>query len=344
MGLGRPKGDAPRVVGFDFGAPPPAPYVPEAPAEAAVPPPPPAPEPTYPAYPPPPAEPAYAGAPPPPPTFGAVPGYGVPPAPSYPAPPAPPPGYGAAPVSQPFPAAPYAPATPTPYGGGMPYDNAPPAQPPFQQYQPYVPPMAQPRPATPSAAKGIGREITAIVALFTLIVVVAGVQRLRGGDDEDAPAAAPAAPRASISLPPLLEDLNAPSSVGGEQRLNTRFGRALARSFRESLPNGGRFSEIEIYGFDNAKYLLVAGDLTKGNSAAMWSLIAKSQRNINWGTPRAQAGGLTCGSMRFGGINGSMCAWSTKVSDGVVVAYAQSNLARTAQVTAKAVKDVERGR
>ena len=188
---------------------------------------------------------------------------------------------------------------------------------------------------------GIGREVMVIGVLLLLAVVGGLVQRTRGGDDS-APAAAPPPPRtAKYTLPPAVADLNAPPSIGGEQRLSTRGTKALARALRaQSLPNGGRDAEIEFYGFDRPEYAIVAGEMTAKTGAAFER---EALRSGGWAGPARRFGnGLVCGRMARN--DALMCLWGGKRSDGIVFGFGKRDLDAMARVAAQARADLERGR
>lgn len=302
MGFGRSKGDAPRVVGFDFG--PPAPPAAPEPMAPPMPPAPPAPAGAYP----PPA--AYPPPPPPPPAM-------------------PEPAYAAVPYGTPVATAP---PPPQPAPAGYP---APPAFPGFGVAAPLpeLKPLKQ--------RSGISRERNVVIALLAVVLLVAGFIRFRDASDKGPQAAPEKAPKVTVSLPPTIEDLNAPPSVGGEPRLASRMGKQIMNDIRPLLPNNGRFAEMEMYGRDVPRYMLVAGDLTKGTNKALWAEMGASSEGWRVGRPH-QYKNMTCATLNVGGMPGSMCTWATKVSEGVVLDFLGSNPGALAQVTVRAIREVER--
>lgn len=294
--FGRGDDDAPRVVGFDFGAPPPAPaaYVPD---EST---PPPAPPPT-------------------------------PPVTEYAAPPV----YATAPAYEPSYASPVQTAVAPP---PMPMAYVPPG---------YAMPQPMPAPVTLTRTRsGIRRELTILGVLLGVIAALGVVQQVRRPDDTDAPAVAQGV-AAPPSLAPLLEDLNAPPTVGGERRMSTYYSRAMARAIRkELLQTKARHSEIETYGNGRhyPTYMLIAGDLTPGNAQRVFDYYLRGRVRASWGAQRAYPGNVRCGRYDAGTTHGSVCLWASKVSDGVVIGYTQRDPARLARVTVQARRDLERGR
>jgi hypothetical protein len=282
--------DAPRVVGFDFGAPPPAPaaYVPD---ESTPPP-----------------------APPP-----------APPVAEYAAPPV----YATAPAYEPSYAAQTSPVQ------AMPMAYVPPG---------YAMPQPMPAPVTPVETRsGIRRELTILGVLLGVIAALGVAQRIADRDEDRVPVAV-RAKAAPPSLPPQLEDLNAPPSIGGEPRSGGLIAHAFAREIRRILPDNGRHSEIEVYG-DGGRpsYMLIGGALTSGNAQRMFDVYLR-RIPARWAPQRMYPGNVRCGRYSSGDVDGSVCVWASKVSDGIVLGYRQPDPAKLARVVVQARRDLERGR
>jgi hypothetical protein len=247
-------------------------------------------------------------------------------APAYPPPAWPPP------APEPAVQAPYEPPVQAAYEPAVELPPAPvatlPPAPPPAPYPAAYPPMPVPQQQR-RRSSGRDRLLLAGVAF----VVVAGVAWNTVSEMWDQNVAA------QQVKPVEKVTLVAPKTVGGVPRLKTATARKVERGTAADL----KMTLTAVYGRRTGDYLLVAGPSPVKSSRAM---LASFQQNATdtakYGPTRAMPGSLSCSTMRVGTYRNVVCAWAGNRSNGLVMAYEATDLAKVAKATAKARAEIDR--